>query len=103
MSEAQYSRLPKEEGEAEVIVQTQESAQSSKIYRTALSWLAVLIATVLVVAAIVGWVAPPSPLEKHNPDGIQKDDMGEEWLRSHAARATGDQYLLGVGKADITG
>jgi len=29
--------------------------------------------------------------------------MGEaEWL-AHATRAAGDQYLLGVGKADITG
>jgi len=26
-----------------------------------------------------------------------------EALLAHAARATGDQYLLGVGKADITG
>ena len=31
------------------------------------------------------------------------EDPDTEWLREHLTRATGDTYLIGVGKADITG
>ena len=31
------------------------------------------------------------------------EDEGDEWLREHLTRATGSTYLIGVGKADITG
>lgn len=33
----------------------------------------------------------------------EKAGQYPEWLRDHEIRAAGDQYLLGVGKADITG
>jgi hypothetical protein len=31
------------------------------------------------------------------------EDEDAKWLREHLTRATGDTYLIGVGKADITG
>lgn len=50
------------------------------------------------VAATIRTLTRQTPIAKPS-----FDDENTEWLREHLTRATGDTYLLGVGKADITG
>lgn len=46
-------------------------------------------------------------LTQHLPapeTSIQEEDkVTESWVKDHLTRASGDTYLIGVGKADITG
>ena len=56
--------------------------------------LVFLVSLVVVLGTVKAWTAlTDTESIMDNPEA----------LLAHAARATGDQYLLGVGKADITG
>jgi len=57
-----------------------------------------LVAALFLVAVTSAWVASTKP----EAQKVAKASSAEDFL-SQAARAAGDTYLIGVGKADITG
>ncbi|KAG0650469.1 Neutral ceramidase 2 [Hyphodiscus hymeniophilus] len=64
--------------------------------------IALLLSLLLLLSTIVAIATQALTLETPAVDDLI-DDEGTEWLREHLTRATGDKYLIGVGKADITG
>ena len=80
-----YSRL---QGEDELEVESHQFTNKTRLNKIGLVLVISLLFLVsLPVASAAGWM-PRS---------------NSEWVRANSARATGDEYLLGVGKADITG
>jgi hypothetical protein len=91
-STQQYSELPVEEkSEDEILALAKVSKWSKKAIALVASML--LLGSLLLVIGASTFFAKDTVVET-------EEISPEEWL---AARATGDQYLLGVGKADMTG
>ncbi|KAH8802726.1 neutral/alkaline non-lysosomal ceramidase [Xylogone sp. PMI_703] len=59
-----------------------------------------MVALLAVLGGLLAWMAHRSMSVF---DNANETETHSEWLRAKTARAAGDQYLLGVGKADITG
>jgi hypothetical protein len=97
-SSQQYQALPVEEkldGD-----QSSNQPQTRKWSKTRIGLIFSLL--LLVSFAIVG--ATTRTLTRQTPAvKTSIEDPDSEWLREHLTRATGDTYLIGVGKADITG
>lgn len=95
MQALQYSELPTEDLDEsrQVVVPVKTSTK-----RTPLSIAGVAL---LFTAALVLVVVASSKL--FAPKIVTSAVEETEWLRDYRARATGDEYLLGTGKADVTG
>lgn len=98
MPSQQYQALPVEEKLDE------EQPSSSPHIR---KWSKTRVAIVFLLSFLVSFTivaATTRSLTRHTPTAEPSiNDEDTEWLREHLTRATGDTYLLGVGKADITG
>jgi hypothetical protein len=96
-SSQQYSELLVEEKQDEG--QADSMVNDSRWGRKATTWTIsmVALAFLLLLGLGIGTLVSRTPSEK-----FPAEDANAEWL-AHASRASGDQYLLGVGKADITG
>jgi neutral ceramidase len=90
----EYSELPVEEKledeELETPVRTSRWGKKADAWGISTAVLAILLLVVGIGAFTRKVPVDNSPFED------------QEWL-AHATRATGDSYLIGVGKADITG
>jgi neutral ceramidase len=90
----QYSELPVEEKLEDG--QPEAPANNSKWSKRATLWVLSMLAFASLLLVIgTGALSGRTPVYE---SPVEESD----WL-AHATRAAGDQYLLGVGKADITG
>ena len=90
----QYTELPLDEKPEEE--QLAAPVKGSRWTKKTAAWvISVLVLASVVIFAGAGAWTKKTPVE-------QTPVEEPEWL-AHATRAAGDQYLLGVGKADITG
>ena len=97
MPSQQYQALPVEEKQDEDPLNNPPPTRTWSKTR-----IAVGFSLLLLLSAIIA--ATTQALTRYIPaaeESIEED--GTEWLREHLTRTTGDKYLLGVGKADITG
>ncbi len=96
MRPVQYEQLPVEEkGDDEQLQSPPTISRARKIILVSAISLLTLIFALFVLESVN---LLPS---KSSLPAAEEDDA--EWLRANMPRTTGDQYLLGVGKADITG
>jgi len=90
---AEYEPLPGEEKQAVDQEDASIPVKSSGLRRITIASIITLVSLLAFLVTAKVW-APPiaeEPVER------------SEKLHDYLARATGDQYLLGVGKGDITG
>jgi hypothetical protein len=85
----------------ELSMEEESDAGRSKV-PTSLRRVLFSIWTLLVLLIIASSIAV-SISTPWTEGGATSPDDPLEWNRAHTSRATGDQYLLGIGKADITG
>lgn len=98
MRSSQYSQLPSEEKEDQTEPQTPVTgARRSQLFIAIVTLLFTLALLTLVLGFSKSWNVQTEATSPTDPI----DDS--EWLRKFESRATGDEYLIGVGKADITG
>jgi neutral ceramidase len=91
---AQYAGLPVEE-------KSKDKQSSATVHRS--KWSTALTACVFSVLFLVSFTIIAGNAGSVKAQAAKVPVDGSQWLHSHTARATGDEYLLGVGKADITG
>lgn len=93
----QYTEVPAEEKPDED--REGSTGETARWGRKSTAWAisAVLLTSLLVLLIGIGGLVMRKP-----PQVVPSEKSSGEWL-AHASRAAGDQYLLGVGKADITG
>lgn len=95
-----YTELPAEEKQEEDDLQSPTTLQAPKWSKKArVGIISVFILVLLMLLIGIGELAIKSEPEELPLKGSESD----EEVFEKKIRATGDQYLLGVGKADITG
>jgi len=92
-----YSELPVEENDGKVPTKPQQRWSKK---------LVAMVATLVLLISLLAVVG--SAAFTHSKENFQEQQQQEEldqaeWLAQATRATTGDQYLLGVGKADITG
>lgn len=94
----QYQALPVEEklDDEQLVVPPQISRWSKT--RIAFVFSLLFLVSFTIVAATARALTRYSPIFESSVE-----DEDPQWLREHLTRTTGDTYLIGVGKADITG
>ena len=97
-SAQQYSEIPVEDklDGVELEIPARTSRWSKKVVVGGI--LAAILVTVLLVVSL-GSMGREEPIQTTTNSSPLEDP---DWL-AHATKATGDTYLIGVGKADITG
>lgn len=96
MQPLQYSELPQEEESVQVQVQSETGAKKPR-RQISLTNAALLLTIALLISVVA--ITRASKF-KVSLNAVVDET---EWLRSYRTRASGDEYLIGVGKADITG
>jgi neutral ceramidase len=100
-SSQQYEALPVEEKlEDEQPSTTPQTPKWSKARMALVCSLLFLVSFALVAATARALTRHAQVTETSIED---EDEAAESWLKEHLTRASGDTYLIGVGKADITG
>lgn len=92
----QYSELPLEEKQGEI--QSDSANELPRWRRKTIIWTVSLLTVASLLILGFGLGVLDTKVAKKN---LPVEDANSEWLAR--TRAAGDQYLLGVGKADITG
>ena len=100
LAEEKFEDVYTDEEKLENLTDRTQLPAQSKWSRKGMGFIVsmLLIATLFLVAITSAWVASTRP----ESEKVAKVSSAEEFL-SQAARAAGDTYLIGVGKADITG
>jgi len=93
---AEYEPLPADEKQAVGQEVTPVHAKSSRWSKKSIALIAVLLFlfSILAVLAAANMWTPP-----RTEESVESSEEFHDYL----ARANGDQYLLGVGKGDVTG
>ncbi|RDW64079.1 neutral nonlysosomal ceramidase-like protein [Coleophoma crateriformis] len=95
MQPLQYSELPQDESAQVQGPHERVAKKSSRQLSLATAALLLTVALLMVIAALTRATNFQLPLS------VTVEES--RWLSDNRARASGDEYLLGVGKADITG
>lgn len=98
-SDQQYEAVPAEEKQE--LEKLHESIKQSRRRRILTIFAFILIALSSLAAfglVSIWWKSPSLKLPS-----VEEQTHTERLFQEHAARAVGDRYLLGVGRADITG
>lgn len=99
-TDQQYEAVPKEEKVEEVPVLTKKSHKWGKI-------LVFVLIAFLALSALVAITSNHQTTDRNSVSSteydVATDQIAQDDAEAFLSRATGQQYLLGVGKADITG
>ncbi|KAL3420116.1 neutral/alkaline non-lysosomal ceramidase [Phlyctema vagabunda] len=90
MPSLKYFELPTEEKDQQL-----QEKKTSRRSNLSIATILFFVTLTLILSA----VGIAKVRKEEHVDQVDRSD----WLRSYQARATGDSYLLGVGKADVTG
>jgi hypothetical protein len=96
LERAEYEPLPAEEKQAVDQEDTSITVKSS-------GWSRITIASIITLVSFVSLLAFLVTTKAWTPSVAEESVETPDELHDYLARATGDQYLLGVGKGDITG
>lgn len=99
---SEYAVLPVEEKQ-EVDHDADAPVTKPRRSRTFLAFIVALFSLIVVLGVVAVQTWAPASSHRVQQHGDEKQAATEADLHDHLSRATGDQYLLGVGKADITG
>ena len=100
MPDPRYSAIPEEEKpDSAADEHVKVSSSNPKLHNNVFLGFATCLVSLALILLVVGLVTIRT-IQAHDESPVFDDS---QWLHSHETRAQGDKYLIGVGKADITG